>query len=100
MPRKASPFVVCLLYFFNDIFYFFCVVFFVEFLEYRNSFILTDFMRTVRQKLNEQARQRGRQRDGHREHARRVVARDEQRLALAVKRPESFVKVTFDAAPS
>ena len=34
--------------------------FFVEFLEYRNSFILTDFMRTVRQKLNEQARQRGR----------------------------------------
>ncbi len=34
--------------------------FFVEFLEYRNSFVLTDFMRTVRQKLNERARQRGR----------------------------------------
>ena len=34
--------------------------FFVEFLEYRNSFVLTDLMRTVRQKLNAQARQRGR----------------------------------------
>ena len=34
--------------------------FFVEFLEYRNSFVLTDFMRTVREKLEKQARQRGR----------------------------------------
>ena len=29
-----------------------------------------------------------------------IVVLAEQRLALAVKRPESFVKVTFDAAPS
>ena len=29
-----------------------------------------------------------------------IVILAEQRLALAVKRPESFVKVTFDAAPS
>ena len=34
--------------------------FFSAFLEYRNSVILTDFLRTVRQRLNEQARQRGR----------------------------------------
>ena len=29
-----------------------------------------------------------------------IVILAEQRLALAVKRPEAFVKVTFDAAPS
>ena len=29
-----------------------------------------------------------------------IVVLAEERLALAVKRPESFVKVTFDAAPS
>jgi len=28
-----------------------------------------------------------------------IVVLAEQRLALAVKRPESFVKVTFDSAP-
>ena len=34
--------------------------FFQAFLEYRNAVFLTDFLRTVRQRLNEQARQRGR----------------------------------------
>ncbi len=34
--------------------------FFRAFLEYRNAVILTDFLRTVRQRLNEQSRQRGR----------------------------------------
>ena len=29
-----------------------------------------------------------------------LVILAEERIALAVKRPESFVKVTFDAAPS
>jgi HK97 family phage major capsid protein len=29
-----------------------------------------------------------------------IVVLAEERLALAVKRPESFVEVTFDAAPS
>ncbi len=34
--------------------------FFREFLEYRNAFLLTDFMRTVRQRLDEDAKRRGR----------------------------------------
>jgi len=34
--------------------------FFPAFLEYRNAVILTDFLRTVRQRLDEQAQQRGR----------------------------------------
>jgi len=34
--------------------------FFPSFLEYRNAFILTDFLHTVRQRLAEKARQRGR----------------------------------------